>query len=173
MAADPISITLDEKDMAKVRKLLSADGLDLRGLMADYADDFHARAAQLFDSAGGSRGKPWDQNSPGYLAKKKAHYGEKRPLFLTGALAAAMSEDSAQGGVTDITDEGMTIGTTLGYADRMHRGDPGDRWIGEPFNMTVHGVPARPFLYFEPTDADRWVQMAGEWIEQAVARVAS
>lgn len=159
-----VTVVVDDADLQRAMATLTPGGLDLPGMFGEMADDFYAFEGFVFDSIGGSRGTAWDPNSPGYAAKKRANYGDLPVLQLTGALYRAMTHRGSAGGVLDIQPLEMTIGTDLPYADKHQRGSTEVFEIGPPFNMTVNGVPARPFAFFETDDVGRWETIAYEWL---------
>lgn len=172
---DPIAfeVEIDKAALERVMAMFSEGALDLTPLAERLIEDFYRRTGDVFTSLGASHGPRWDDNSPGYAAKKKKHYGHTRLLELSRDLLGSLTSSGAPGSVKDITADGFSVGTSLPYASKHQEGSSDRFDIPDPFNMTIHGVPARPMVSFLDADRERWEQHAMTWLAEMAAKVAS
>lgn len=165
-----MEVVIDRTSLDKAVGDLSARMRDPVRLFDEIASYFNALERQIFNQEGAFRGARWDENSPGYAAKKRAHYGGKPVMELTGALRQSLTTKGGPGTVRDITADTLVVGTSLSYAAKHHEGSSDDFYIPEPFNMTVHGVPARPLMAWADEDTSVIEGLALEWAEKGTLR---
>lgn len=151
---------------------LSTAMRDMRPLWELVSADLTAVEAERWKTKGASRGTPWAELGPRYGALKRWHFGDLPLLVLTGALRRALTERNAPGGVRRMTQDMFTFGTSLEYAERVQAGTTEDRFIGPPFNITIHGHPGRTILDVQSGDESRWNGLAVRWAEDVARRVA-
>lgn len=168
VSADARSLT----QATRALDALSRSMRDLRPLWELVSVDFWATGKARFDSKNASRGAQWEPLGPRYGALKRYHYGDLPLLVLSGTLRRSLTQKGAPGGVQRMTPEALTIGTSVEYAERVQLGTTDDVWIPAPFNITIHGHPARPIVDLQPDDESRWQRLAVEWAEGIAKTVA-
>lgn len=173
--SDPIAfeVEIDKAALERVMSMFAEGALDMTPLAERLIEDFYRRTGDVFKSQGASHGARWDENTPRYAAVKKKHFGHLRLLELSGDLLGSLTSSGAPGSVKDITADGFSVGTSLAYASKHQEGSADDFDIGDPFNMTVHGIPARPMVSFLDADHERWEQHAMTWLAEMAAKLAS
>lgn len=145
---------------------------DMRPLWELVSVDFWTGEKRRWDSENTSRGSRWEPLGPRYGALKRYHYGDLPLLVLSGALRRSLTEPGAAGGVQRMTETELLIGTALDYAERVQAGTTEDVWIPAPFNITIHGHPARPIVEVTSDDEQRWQRLAEQWAEDVARKVA-
>ena len=170
---DPVSIdvVINPADVQRVLDMFASGSLDTRPLSELLIEDWYKRTADVFKSQGASHGPKWDFTSPYYGIRKREVVGHERLLELSGGLLASMTSASGPGSVKDVTADGFAVGTSLPYASKHQEGSEETFDIGEPFNMTVHGVPARPMVSWLAGDQDRWQKIATDWLTEWAANL--
>lgn len=162
--------------------VITAQGVeDVDKLLADYArritkwtviaprvhDFLLVRESELFDSSGASEGMAWAgyDREPKYKAWKQAITGDLTPLRWKGSdgerLMPSLTNPNHPNHVFRTSSDAVTMGTSLGYAGRLHKG--GRNMFGEPH-------PARKLVGLGDRSTSRLAQLIAIYITRGEAR---
>ena len=165
-----MEVVIDRTSLDKAVGDLSARMRDPARLFDEIASYFNALERQIFNQEGAFRGSKWQENSPGYHAIKVREYGNKPIMELTGALRQSLTTKDGPGTVRDITADTLVVGTSLHYAAKHHEGSSETFYIPPPFDMEIHGVPARPLMAWADEDTSVIEGLALEYAEKGTLR---
>jgi len=165
-----------------VVSVVTVDGVkDVDKLLADMAmrtrkwtvlaprihDFLLIRERELFDSGGASEGKAWAGYGaePKYKAWKQAVLGDLTVLRWKGGKAErlypSLVDARSPHHVWRTGSDEVAMGTSLRYAERLHRG--GTNMFGEP-------MPARPLVGLGPRSVGRLAQLITLYVARGDSR---
>lgn len=146
--------------------------LNLSPAYREIATDLRAVEKTAFDTGGSSTGKAWAPNAPWWAYYKRQHYPQNFGVLEMGSgkLMHSLTVANAPYARTEITNQSMTFGTTMGIARVLLKG--GTRTLRDPRTGQDRRVriPARPFLRTKARDRKRWAGYLKDWVASGEVR---
>jgi hypothetical protein len=127
-----------DAEAVEVARALGSRARDAKPLMQAFLAEMVIIEREQFESSGARGGKPWPENKPSTIARKKAAGQDERPERRTGALERSLTGSRGGGAIRRASKGSVTVGTRIPYA----------RYAGKK----------RPLIGVMQSDQEHWLE---------------
>ena len=134
----------------------AAKARDMRSALSKVADDMMRVIRMTFYSQGRRYGGSWTFLKPDTIKQKARKHQDPRILIANEKLMNSFTKRRSRNQILRITADSIELDSKLSYAATHQFGDEG------------RGIPARPFIAFDPRDERRWAKICEDELLKAM-----